>query len=341
MPRKVALVTGQWADLPLDVVAEKASAWGYDGLELACWGDHFDVDRALESDAYVRDRRALLERHGLELSGLNDSLAGQCVCDDPIDERHRAILTPALWGDGSPEGVRRRSAEHLTRAAAAARSMGVDVVKTLTGSAIWSRFYFFPPTPPETVDAGFRDFGDRFRPICDAYQRAGVRLAHEPHPSSIAYDLLTSRRALEALGHHPAFGFNLDPSHFAHQFVDPARFVEELGARVFGVHVKDTRLQLDGRASILGSHLGFGDARRGWDFCSAGRGDVKWDRLFRALNAAGYDGWLGVEWEDPGMDREWGAREALAFVRKQDFAPASAAFDAAFTSGTGQRDDGG
>lgn len=330
MPRPVALFTGQWADLPIETLAAKARGFGFDGLELACWGDHFDVDRALDGDAYLRDKRAQLERHGLRLSALNHSLVGQCICDDPIDDRHRAILPAAIWGDGNPEGVRRRAADHMVKAVHAARRVGVDVLKTLTGSAIWSKLYFFPPVTRQQIEAGFRDFADRFAPILAACQQTGVRIAFEPHPTSIAYDIVTAERALAALGGHPSFGFNFDPSHFVHQMVDPVLFVSTFADRIFGVHVKDVRLNLDGRSSILGSHLDFGDPRRGWDFCSAGRGEVKWDRLFRALNRAGYQGWLAIEWEDPGMDREWGARESLELVRRMDFTPATAAFDAAF-----------
>ena len=89
-------------------------------------------------------------------------------------------------------------------------------------------------------------------------------------------------------------------------------------------------MQLDGRNSILSSHLDFGDPRRGWDFVSPGRGDVDWDSIMRALNRIGYGGPLSIEWEDSGMDREWGAREALDLVRSHDFPASGVAFDAAF-----------
>ena len=46
MTRPVTLFTGQWADLPFEEVCRKVSAWGYDGLEIACWGDHMDLDQA-------------------------------------------------------------------------------------------------------------------------------------------------------------------------------------------------------------------------------------------------------------------------------------------------------
>ena len=50
MSRPVTLFTGQWADLPFEEMCKLASSWGYDGLEIACWGDHLDVVQAAESD---------------------------------------------------------------------------------------------------------------------------------------------------------------------------------------------------------------------------------------------------------------------------------------------------
>lgn len=329
MPRPVTLFTGQWADLPLATLAEKVKAWGFDGLELACWGDHFDVEQALSRDGYVREKQDLLAQHGLRCWAISNHLAGQCVCD-PIDERHQAILPPRIWGDGEPEGVRQRAAEEMQRTARAARLFGVDVVNGFTGSSVWAKLYFFPPTSQVDIDAGYQDFAARWTPILDVFQHEGVRFGLEVHPTEIAYDIFTARRALEAVGSHPAFGFNFDPSHFIHQFVNSVAFIEAFPDRIYHAHVKDSRVQLDGRASILSSHLDFGDPRRGWDFVSPGHGDVKWDPIVRALNRIGYDGPLSIEWEDSGMDREYGAREALAMIRGQDFPPSAAAFDAAF-----------
>jgi sugar phosphate isomerase/epimerase len=310
-------------------LAQKVQEWGFDGLELACWGDHFDVEQALSSDRYVREKRDLLEQHGLRCWAISNHLVGQCVCD-AIDSRHQAILPPRIWGDGDAEGVRQRAAEDVKNSARAARLFGVDVVNGFTGSTVWGKFYFFPPTSQADIDAGYLDFADRWRPILDVFQQEGIRFALEIHPSEIAYDIITTRRALNAVDNHPAFGFNFDPSHFIHQFVNPVAVIEEFVDRIFHVHVKDSRVQLDGRSSILCSHLDFGDSRRGWDFVSPGHGDVKWDPIIRALNRIGYDGPLSIEWEDSGMDREYGAREALAMIRGQDFSPSATAFDAAF-----------
>ena len=328
MARPVTLFTGQWADLPLEELAAKASSWGFDGLELACWGDHFEVDRALAEPDYVRNKRGLLEGHGLGCWALGAHLIGQAVCD-PIDARHRAVLPPEVWGDGDPEGVRRRAAERMQDTARAAAAFGVKQVNGFTGSSVWHLLYSFPPNDFGEIDRGYGDFAERWGPIIDVFDREEVRFGLEVHPTEIAYDFVTTRRTLDAIGHREGFGINFDPSHFAHQFLDSAAFVEEFAARIYHVHVKDSRKTLDGRRSILGGHVNFGEAERGWDFVSPGHGDVDFESLLRALNRIGYDGPLSIEWEDAGMDREWGAQDALAFVRRSDFDPSTFVFDRA------------
>ena len=328
MSRPVTLFTGQWADLPIAGLTEKLAEWGFDGVELACWGDHFEVDRALADTGYVKQKRELLERHGLGCWTIGAHLVGQAVAD-PIDARHRGILPPEVWGDGDPEGVRRRAAERMQDTARAAAAFGVDVVTGFTGSPIWHMLYSFPPNDFDAIERGYDEFAERWGPIIDVFDAEGVRFALEVHPTEIAYDFVTTRKTLAAIGRRPGFGINLDPSHFAHQFLDTAAFAIEFGDRIYHVHVKDSRRLLDGRSSILGGHLNFGEPGRGWEFVSPGRGDVDFDAFFRALNRIGYGGPLSIEWEDSGMDREWGAQDALAFVRRTDFAPSSVAFDAA------------
>lgn len=329
MARPVTLFTGQWADLPLETLAQKVSAWGYDGLELACWGDHFDVDKALSDASYVKSRWEILNRYHLKCYAISTHLVGQCVCD-PIDARHKGILPPAVWGDGDPEGVRQRAAKKVADTARAAARFGVTQVNGFTGSSVWHMLYSFPPNDWKTVEAGYEDFARRWNPIMDVFDREGVQWGLEVHPTEIAYDFVTTEKALGAIGRRPAFGINFDPSHFAHQSLDCAAFVEQFADRIYHVHVKDSRMFLDGRRSILGSHLNFGDRRRGWDFVSPGHGDVDFEALFRSLNRIGYQGPLSVEWEDSGMEREWGAQDALKMVRAKDFAPSAVAFDAAF-----------
>ncbi len=327
--RPKTLFTGQWADLPLETVAKWAASWGYDGLELACWGDHFEVDRANADPTYCTSRHDLLARHSLKVFAISNHLVGQAVCD-LIDHRHKAILPPRIWGDGSPEGVRRRAADEMMATARAAQALSVPVVNGFTGSSIWHMLYFFPPTSPADADAGFQDFADRWNPVLDEFDRCGVRFALEVHPTEIAYDIHTARRALAAVNHRPAFGFNFDPSHLIWQGIDPVRFISAFPDRIYHCHIKDAIRTPDGDSSILGSHLSFGDHRRGWDFRSPGRGEVNFEEIIRALNRIRYTGPLSVEWEDSGMDREHGAREACEFLRGLDFEPSARAFDAGF-----------
>lgn len=329
MARPVTLFTGQWADLPLEVLCKKASEFGFDGLELACWGDHFEVDKALSDDAYCARKRDLLERHDLQLFSISNHLVGQAVCD-AIDARHKAILPEYIWGDGDPAGVNQRAIEEMKNTARAAQRLGVDVVNGFTGSAIWPLVYDFPPIPQEMLDAGYQQFAERWNSILDVFQECGVKFALEVHPGEIAFDIYSAEKALEVLNGREEFGFNFDPSHLIWQGVDPVEFIRYFPDRIYHVHMKDASVTLNGRSGILSSHLRFGDPRRGWDFRSVGRGGVRFEEIIRALNAIQYKGPLSIEWEDCGMDRDHGAREACQFVKNVDFAPSNVAFDAAF-----------
>ena len=329
MTRPVTLFTGQWADMPLETLAAKASQWGYDGLELACWGDHFEIDRALNEDGYCQRQLDILHKNQLECFAISNHLVGQAV-SDPIDDRHRAILPERIWGNGDPEGVQQRAAQDMMAAAKAAKSLGVGMVNGFTGSPIWHKLYFFPPTTHADIDAGYQAFASQWKPILDVFAQQGIKFALEVHPTEIAYDLSTFERSLNALDNHEAFGINFDPSHLIWQGLDPVKLIDRFPDRIFHVHMKDAATALDGTNSILGGHLGFGDHRRGWDFRSPGRGDVNFESIIRALNRIGYDGPLSVEWEDSAMDREFGAKEAREFVCSVDFPTSSQGFDDAF-----------
>jgi sugar phosphate isomerase/epimerase len=201
-----------------------------------------------------------------------------------------------------------------------------------TGSSIWHTVAMFPPVPEAMIDAGYQDFADRWNPILDVFDAEGVRFAHEVHPSEIAYDFWTTHRALQAVDNRAAFGLNFDPSHFVWQDLDPIAFLDEYRDRIYHVDCKESRMRLDGRSGRLGSHLPWGDPHRGWDFVSTGRGEIRWEDIFRMLNSIGYSGPISIEWEDAGMDRLRGAAEAITFLRQFDFDPPQAAFDAAFSS---------
>jgi sugar phosphate isomerase/epimerase len=328
MARPITLFTGQWADVPLEPLAEKASRWGYDGLELVCLGDHLDPDRAAVDKSYCEKQLNILKRHHLKLFAINNAIAGQLVCDPNNDGRSDRFAPSRCAGDS--EKKRAWAVESMKNSARAAKNLGLKTVVGFTGSSIWHLIYGFPPAPEEMIEEGFRYFAGMWNPILDVFDECGVRFALEVHPTEIAFDIITARRALHALGGRRTFGFNFDPSHFHWQLVNPALFLREFSDRIFHVHMKDAALQLDGRNSILASHLQFGHPDRSWDFRSLGRGGIKFEEIIRALNHIGYQGPLSVEWEDSGMEREQGVKEALEFVRKLDIAPSAAAFDSVF-----------
>ncbi len=357
MARPVTLFTGQWADLPFETMCAKAASFGYDGLELACWGDHFDVEQAARSAKYCKNRWEILLDHGLTAFAISNHLVGQAVCD-LIDERHKAILPEDVWGDGDPEGVRKRAAKKMITTAKACRAFmdakpanadtiiqgeiggssgkrrGRDfpaVVNGFTGSSIWHSIYAFPPTDQSYWDKGYKDFAKRWLPILDAFDKVNVNFALEVHPTEIAFDIATAQRAIEAVNGHKRFGFNYDPSHLGYQHVDYVKFIRVFKDRIFHVHMKDVWWgHGDGTVGVFGGHTTFADPRRYWDFRSLGHGDINFEEIIVALNDIGYNGPLSVEWEDSRMDREHGAAESCAFVQDIDFEPSTIAFDAQF-----------
>ncbi len=343
MARPVTLFTGQWADLKLADLAKKAKKFGYDGLELACWGDHFDVQAALKDASYCKKKWEVLTKAGLKCYAISAHLVGQAICDN-VDPRHQSILPPAVWGDGKPEGVRQRAAQEMMDTARAARrffdaapaavkkELRRVVVNGFTGSSIWPLLYSFPPNLPNQIDDGYKDFARRFKPILDVFEQEDVYFGLEVHPTEIAFDISSAARAIEAIGGHKRFGFNYDPSHLGYQGVDYVAFIREFGDRIYHTHMKDVYWSSrPTRAGVFGGHLNFGHTDRYWDFRSLGRGCVNFEAIIRTLNEIRYDGPLSVEWEDSGMDREHGAAEACGFVRRLDFPASARAFDAAFS----------
>ena len=347
MARPVTLFTGQWADLPFETICEKAASFGYDGIELACWGDHFDVTKANSDKKYCARRWEILADFGLNCYAISNHLVGQAVCD-PIDERHQAILSEEIWGDGDPEGVRKRAAKEMIATGKAARKLmdakpehmieeGYDwgrkpaVVSGFTGSSIWHAIYAFPPTSQDYYEKGFKDFAKRWTPILDAFDKVNVNFGLEVHPTEIAFDIASAERAIKAVNGHKRFGFNYDPSHLGYQGVDYVKFIRTFADRIYHVHMKDAWWgHGNGDVGVFGGHTDFADYRRYWDFRSLGHGDVDFEEIIVALNDIKYLGPLSVEWEDSRMDREHGATEACAFVQDVDFEPSNIAFDAQF-----------
>lgn len=318
MPRPVILFSGQWTDLPLEALAQKASDWGYQGLELCCWGDHFEVQRALSEDDYCQKKIDLLARYDLQVAVLACHRIGQAV-SDRIEPRHRKILPDYVWDDGDPAGVGERAAAEMLAIVQAGQRLGVSVLSGFTGSPMWAGVQGYPQPDEALVREGLQTFAAQWQPILAACAEAGLRFALEVHPGQVAFDLYSAELVLEALEGREEFGFTFDPSHLHWQGVDPVEFLRRFPDRIYHVHVKDLALTLNGRSGVLNSYLPPGDSRRGWHYRAPGHGGLDWENIVRALNDIGYDGPLSVEFSDAGMDRDHGAEEACKFVGRLDF----------------------
>ena len=329
MARPVTLFTIQWGDIPFTEICKLAKKMGYDGLELAT-GAHYDVKKAVSDPAYVKEVKDTLAENNLGCWAISAHLPGQCVTDAvqwAYDPRLDGFAPSDLAG--KPEEIQKWAIEEMKLTAHAAQAIGVDVVTFFMGSPIWKFWYSFPQTSEEMVEAGYQKVKELWTPIFDEYDKCGVKLALEVHPTEIAFDYWSTKKLLEVFDYRPTLGINFDPSHLIWQGIDPAMFLFDFADRVYHVHVKDAKLNLNGRNGILGSHITFGDQRRGWNFVSPGHGDVDFDNIIRVLNQKGYEGPLSIEWEDSGMERVFGGTEACEFTKKISFSASDVAFDSA------------
>jgi sugar phosphate isomerase/epimerase len=320
MARPVILCSAAWADVPMEELTAHAAEWGYQGFDLCCWGDHFEVQRALAEDDYCSGKLELLRRHELEVPVFSCHRVGQVIGDTIDPARHRDLVPDYVWGDGDPGGVRERAVEELVACARAVQKMGGGVLSGFTGSPLWPAVSSYPPLTPTLIQEGLRDFAHRWNPVFDACQECGLRYALEVGPGQIAFDLYSAEAVLDVIGREE-FGFTFDPAALHWQGVDPVEFVRRFPERIYHVHVSDATVTLNGRSGLLGSYLSQNDSRRGWQLRSPGRGGIDWESLIRALNEIGYEGPLAVSWADAGMDRAFGAEEACQFVRRLDFEP--------------------
>jgi sugar phosphate isomerase/epimerase len=255
MPRPVTLFTGQWADLSCDTMIQKAKSFGYDGVELACWGDHFEVDKGRPGLLRCQTRQAECRRHAVPCHLHPPRRPGRVRQHRPPP---RADPLPRhLWRWQS-----RRRAPACRRGAHQDRSCREAFRRQrrerLHRQQHLAPRYSFPPNLPGQIEAGYADFAKRFKPILDEYQKLGIRYALEVHPTEIAFDIASAERALQAVDYHPAFGFNYDPSHFGYQGVDYVKFIYKFSDRIFHVHMKDVAWGIgDGTAGVFGGHVDF------------------------------------------------------------------------------------
>ncbi len=318
MVRPVTIFSGHWTDLSLEKAFKKFSSCGYDGVELACWPDHFSVPRAMNEKEYIPEIKKLLAKNHLTCFALAAHQTGKCV-GDLWDPRINTFAPEELAN--SPEAIREWAIEEMKLTAQAAAAMGAAVVTGFLGSPVWRFAYAYPPVDRSTIEDGFRLIKNLWSPVFDVFDAAGIKFALEVHPSEIAFDYYSLKKTLELFEYRETLGINYNPSHLIWQGIQPELVIRDFPDRIYHVHIRDAAVTLDGRSGILGSHLDFGDPQRGWNFRAPGHGDVNFEAIIRELNRAGYEGPLPVAWEDADMDRDFGLKEACEFTRGLNFPP--------------------
>jgi len=329
MGRLVTLTTCQWADIEFDKMCVLAKEMGYDGLEIACWGNHINIDKAYSDDSYVKWLKDNLEKNGLVCKAIATHIIGQCVGDAPDVRLNN--FAPAELANNS-EAIRSWGIDQMKKSAVVAKKLGVKIVTGFTGSPIWKYLYSFPQTTDAMVEEGYNEIVRLWTPILDEFKKNDVVFALEVHPGEIAFDYYSTKKLLEKFADNETFGINFDPSHLIWQGIKPELFLSDFRDRIYHVHMKDAAVTLDGRTGLLGSHIDFGSLKRGWNFRTLGHGDVDFESIIRVLNDMNYTGPLSVEWEDGGMERIAGGTESAAFVKKVDFAPSNVRFDEAIAN---------
>ena len=311
----LSLFTGPWADLPLAELAGMARGWGFRAVELASWGDHLEVQRALGESGALESKVDMLRESGLEVAAVACHRSSAAICEgNHSGMRH--LLPEHVWGDGDSEGIRQRASAEVIATARVAARLGANLLTGFTGSAVWNRITGYPWPKPDEINAALADFSRRFQPILNELRELGLRYALEVHPGQMAFDLGSAESVLEALDGAHELGFTLDPGHQVWQGIDPAEFIRRFPDRILHVHLKDVVVRQDGRHGLLGGYHPRHDPRRGWEFRGPGRGHLDWEEFFRALASIGYQGALSVEVADHWLDRATVAEESVEFVQR-------------------------
>ena len=321
MARPVTIFTGQWADLPLEEMCQTASRMGYEGLEIASWGQ-INLEQAAKDMDYVKNLKDTLHKYHLDCWAISAHLPGQCVCDAveyAYDPRLDGFAPAELAG--KPEAIQKWAIQEMKYAAHAAKNMGVDVVTCFMGSPIWKMWYSFPQTSEAQIEQAYQTVKELWTPIFDEFDACGIKLALEVHPTEIAYDYWSTKRLLETIDYRPTLGINFDPSHLIWQGMDPCACIRELGKEnaIFHFHAKDTGIDTWNTAlnGVLDTtHYGE-ELERSWIFRTVGygHGEDYWKNIISQLRMSGYDYVVSIEHEDGLMSGREGLEKAISFLK--------------------------
>jgi sugar phosphate isomerase/epimerase len=309
----------------LQNIAGWAKSLGYKGVQIPSWDARlFDLKRAAQSKTYCDEVLGILSEHGLELTELSTHLQGQLVAVHPAYD---------LMFDGfAAENVRKNpkarqawAVEQLMFAAQASANLGLKAHATFSGALAWPYVYPWPQRPAGLVEAAFDELADRWLPVLNAFDKAGVDLCYEIHPGEDLHDGATFEMFLDKVKNHPRCNLLFDPSHFVLQQLDYLQYIDLYHSRIKMFHVKDAEFNPSGRQGVYGGYQPW--IERAGRFRSLGDGQVDFAGIFSKLSQYGFEGWAVLEWECCIKSSEQGAAEGAPFIARHIIQVAKQSFD--------------
>ena len=308
----------------LDSLCQWAAAKGFKGIQLPTDPKLFDLEQAASSQSYCDNIKQVVASHGLVITELSTHLQGQLVAVNPAYDAMFDGFAPPQYRDNPAERTQ-WAISQLKQAAIASQRLGLKAHATFSGALLWHTVYPWPQRPAGLVELGFNELAERWWPILDAFDRAGVDVCFELHPGEDLHDGASFERFLAAVDFHPRANILYDPSHFVLQQLDYLAFIDIYHERIKAFHVKDAEFTPNGRSGVYGGYQGW--LERAGRFRSLGDGQIDFNGIFSKLTQYGFDGWAVLEWECCIKHPLDGAKEGAEFIKKHVIRPTDKAFD--------------
>lgn len=296
----------------LENIAKWAADLGYIGVQIPTWDSRvIDLQKAAESKTYCDELKGKLADMGIEITELSTHLQGQLVAVNPTYDLMFDAFAPD-FAKGNPKVRQEWAVQQLLWAAKASENLGLKAHATFSGALIWQTMYPWPQRPQGLVEAAFKELGNRWRPILNAFDEAGVDLCYEIHPGEDLHDGATFERFLAEVNNHPRCNMLYDPSHYLLQQMDYLANIDIYHERIKMFHVKDAEFNPTGRSGVYGGYQDW--VNRPGRFRSLGDGQIDFKSIFSKLSQYDYDGWAVMEWECCIKSPEQGAKEGSKFI---------------------------
>lgn len=316
----------------LESICRWAADLGYAGVQLPSWDKRIiDLQRAAESKTYADEIKGIVNESGLEITELSTHLQGQLVAVNPAYDKLFDGFAPETYHN-SPKARTEWAVQQLKFAAKASQNLGLNAHATFSGSLLWHTVYPWPQRPAGLVDTGFTELANRWLPILNAFDEAGVDVCYEIHPGEDLHDGISYEMFLEKVNNHPRACLLYDPSHFVLQCLDYLAYIDHYHERIKMFHVKDAEFNPSGKQGVYGGYQSW--VNRAGRFRSLGDGQVDFKSIFSKLSAYDFDGWAVMEWECAIKHPEDGAKEGSAFIKDHIIRVTEKAFDDFAGSGT-------